>query len=297
MLQGTIGIMSPGDMGHAVGRALRGRGWRVVTALAGRSAHTRNLAAAGGLEDVGTLSALAAEAELILSIMPPAAAEGFAAAAAAAIADRGRAPYFADCNAVSPATCRRIADTIEQAGGRFIDVGIIGSPPGVGSAPTRFYASGVHARVLAALEGEGLAVRVVGAEIGRASGLKMCYAALTKGTIALHTAALIAAESLGLSDELRDELGASQPAALERMRASVPWLATTADRWIGEMLEIAATLEAAGTTPLLHRGAAEVFRLVASTPLAAETRATADRSRTLEDAVRVFTEAARKRLP
>jgi 3-hydroxyisobutyrate dehydrogenase-like beta-hydroxyacid dehydrogenase len=293
----VIGIMSAGDMGHAVGRVLRQRGWRVVTALAGRSAHTRSLAAAGGLEDVGALAALVAEAELILSIMPPAAAEGFAAAAAAAIAGAGRAPYFADCNAVAPATCRRIADTVETAGGRFIDVGIIGSPPGVGSAPTRFYARGVHARALLPLEGDGLAVKMIGAEIGRASGLKMCYAAITKGTIALHTAALVAAETLGLSDELGAELAASQAAALERMRASVPWLATTADRWVGEMLEIAGTLESAGTTPLLHRGAAEVFRLVASTPLAAETRASADRSRTLADTVRVFAEAARKRLP
>ncbi len=36
--------------------------------------------------------------------------------------------------------------------------------------------------------------------MGRASGIKMCYAALTKGTFTLHTAVLVAAEAMGLID-------------------------------------------------------------------------------------------------
>ena len=49
----------------------------------------------------------------------------------------------------------------------------------------RIYASGPEADKFAALAEYGLDIRVIGPEIGQASGLKMVYAALTKGTSAL----------------------------------------------------------------------------------------------------------------
>ena len=99
---------------------------------------------------------------------------------------------------------------------------------------------------------------------------------------------LLAGTQLGVYDELRAELAGSQPAALERMEKRVPWLATDAERWIGEMEEIAATFGAAGLPKNFHLAAAEIFRLLAATPLADETRESADRNRTLEAALRVF---------
>ena len=42
-------------------------------------------------------------------------------------------------------------------------------------------------------------------------------------------------------------------------------------RWVPEMQEIAATLSAAGMTPKLFEGIAEVFEFVARTPLGAQT--------------------------
>ena len=39
-----VGLLSPGDMGHVVGRVLIENGMPVVTCLAGRSARTRKLA-------------------------------------------------------------------------------------------------------------------------------------------------------------------------------------------------------------------------------------------------------------
>ena len=39
----TIEILSPGDMGHGVGRVLADGGYRVITCLAGRSRRTREL--------------------------------------------------------------------------------------------------------------------------------------------------------------------------------------------------------------------------------------------------------------
>lgn len=47
----TVAIVSPGDMGHNVGKALKKEGIRIVTCLAGRSERTQKLAAAAGFED------------------------------------------------------------------------------------------------------------------------------------------------------------------------------------------------------------------------------------------------------
>ena len=286
----TIAVMSPGDMGHAVGRTLREQGFRVITALAGRSAHSRALAERGGLEDVDTLAQLVSQADLVLSIMPADAAAVFATAAADAMGATGGTPIFADCNAIAPATSRKIGDIIGAAGAVFVDGGIIGAPPGTGTPP-RLYVSGPDADQLLSLNGLELNIVSLGPELGRASALKMCYAALTKGTMTLDTAVLLAGTQLGVYDELKAEFAGSQQAAFKRMESRVPWLAMDAGRWTGEMEEIAKTFGNAGLPAKFHQAAAEIFRLLATSPLQAETRETADRDRTLDDAVRAFAKA------
>ena len=284
----TVAIQSPGDMGSGVGRDLVSRGYRVVTCLAGRSERSRKLADAAGLELAESLDALVASADIVLSILPPAAAEGFADEAAAAIRRTGARPPFADCNAISPATARRAAARIVGTGATFIDAGIIGSPPGRTALPTRFYCSGPDTSGLEALAGPALSVRPLGDAVGRASAMKMVYAAVTKGTFTLHTAALVAARRHGLSDPFHAELEESQTAVFAAMNRIVPRLPLDAARWIGEMHEIRDTLAAAGLPGAFHQGAAEVFELLDRTPIADETRETVDPSRTLDDALEIY---------
>ena len=125
----TIAILSPGDMGHAVGRTLSEKGLRVVTCLEGRSTRTRGLAEAAGLIDLPSLEAMVTETDLVLSIMPPSAAVDVARSVAIAMSAVGRRPAYADCNAISPATTSKIASEIGICGGPFIDAGIVGPPP------------------------------------------------------------------------------------------------------------------------------------------------------------------------
>ena len=103
---------------------------------------------------------------------------------------------------------------------------------------------------------------------------------------------LTAAESLGLYDELIEELAFSQGAALSAMESGIPGLPANSGRWIGEMEEIAETFHAVGVTPGFHQGAADIYRLLDSTSFAGESPETIDRSRTLKDTI----EAAAKRL-
>ena len=279
-------MLSAGDMGHAVGRLARDRGCRVLTCLAGRSERTRTRAREAGIEDGGNLAAVAEAAGIILSILPPAEAPALAKAVAAAFPGPafGKGRVFADCNAVAPATALAIGRIVEDAGFAFVDGGLVGPPP-VAPPPTRLYVSGPEAGRLAFLENERLTVRSLGPEPGRASAVKMCYAALTKGSWTLFAALSTAAHRLGVAEALDREFSESQAAVRERQRAMVPRLPLDAGRWIGEMEEIAATLDAAGLPDGFHRAAAEMFRLLDGTPFAAESRRDWDRDRTPEQTV------------
>ncbi|MEE9586867.1 MAG: NAD(P)-binding domain-containing protein, partial [Hyphomicrobiaceae bacterium] len=131
----TLAVLMPGDMGHAVGRTLREHGHRVLTCLAGRSQRTRGLAQEAGLEDAGDLNSLVAEADMIMSILPPSRAMPLAEDVARAMGEAGRAPVYVDCNAISPMLTREVGAVIESAGAPYIDAGIIGLAPGKGTPP------------------------------------------------------------------------------------------------------------------------------------------------------------------
>ena len=280
-------------MGSGVGRELIARGFRVLTCLAGRSERSRQLAQAAGLGLADSLDALVESADLVLSILPPAAAEDFADELAAALRRTGARPAFAECNAIAPSAAKRAAARFEGTGARFIDAGIVGNAPGKSTLPTRFYCSGPDTSPLERLGGPNIRVHRLGADVGRASAMKMVYAAITKGTFTLHAAALTAARVYGLSDPLHAELAESRPNELAAMSRMVPRLPLDAARWIGEMHEIGETFAAAGLPADFHRGAARVFELLAATPIAAETRETVDPSRTLAEAVEIFADTLR----
>ncbi|MCS5641670.1 MAG: DUF1932 domain-containing protein [Dehalococcoidia bacterium] len=283
MVVKTVGVMSPGDMGSGVGGILVRSGLRVITSLKGRSEASSTRAAEQGIVDVGSLDDVVASSDLMLSILVPSEALAFAASAAESIVRTNSHVAFADCNAVSPATGVKIGKIITAAGGMFIDAGIIGGSPRTGAIP-RFYASGEHAGILAELDGKGISVPVMRGAIGRASGLKMLYAALTKGTAALHASTLMAAKSLGLFDDLIHELEQSQSGTLTAM-GRVNSISAQAFRWIGEMEEIASTFEDAGVTPNIHAGAAETFQKISDSSIGRERVGTVDQDRTLEDTV------------
>ncbi|PCH43821.1 6-phosphogluconate dehydrogenase C-terminal domain-like protein [Wolfiporia cocos MD-104 SS10] len=268
----TLAIVAAGAMGAAVARRLTTAGCIILTNLDGRSPATRARAAAAGMHDVPMVE-LAARARWVLSILPPSDALAFAArfkdahaqsrssqgATAAAIA-------FADCNAVSPETVKRIAALFTGSGVGFVDAGIIGGPPREGYDPV-FYASvapedSALLEEFAGLKRWGLNVSLLkgeGAGVGDASALKMSYAGISKGIIGLCSTMILAAHasSPATAQALLHELSASQPAILQRITKSVPNMLPKAYRWVGEMEEISAFV--GGGEAQVHRGLAALY--------------------------------------
>jgi 3-hydroxyisobutyrate dehydrogenase-like beta-hydroxyacid dehydrogenase len=281
-----VGLLSPGDMGHSVGQRLVEHGMRVITCLQGRSDRTRGLAAKAGIADVSTYGDLVQEADLLLSILVPAQAKAAAGVVAQAVMETGAELVYADCNAIAPQTVGQIGNILMATGTRFIDASIVGGPPRRGSTP-RLYASGPDTSALEALSDYGLNVVAIGQEIGMASALKMCYAALTKGSSALYIELLTAARALGVEEALAHEFQSSQEAALQRMQR-LPGVPMKSRRWVGEMEEIAKTFECVGLTPRMLAGAADMYRLLGSTALADRTPEDTEPLPSLEEMIAVL---------
>ena len=180
---------------------------------------------------------------------------------AAAIDAAGTELLYIDCNAIAPSTAQSVAAEIQSVGSRVADIGIVGAPPR--KPGTRFYASGPNVEDVRELANYGLDIRVIGSEMGQASGLKMCYGALTKGLQALGVELLVAAQrARACGSALRRRTAGSVPDVRTWLERSVPTMPPKAYRWVGEMEEIARTFADVGLTPLIFQGAADLYRFV-----------------------------------
>ena len=263
MSQTLIGVLHPGEMGAAVGGCLVAAGHPVLWASAGRSPGTGARAEAAGLRDAGTIAALSRQADIILSICPPAAALDVARSVAEP-ADSGFRGVFVDANAISPGTAREVCAIVQAAGASYVDGGIIGPPPGESGSPagsTRLYLSGSRAAQMRDLfRGTALDARAIDGGVGAASAVKMAYAAWTKGTAALILTVRALARAEGVEDILLAEWQESQPGLADRSRSAASSAAAKGWRWDGEMEEIAVSMAAAGLPSGFHQAAAEIFR-------------------------------------
>jgi 3-hydroxyisobutyrate dehydrogenase-like beta-hydroxyacid dehydrogenase len=289
----TIGVMSPGDMGQAIAQQLKNKGYQVLTALENRSERSKTLARDAGLVDVGSIAQLTAQCDVILSVMNPGSAPAFAAEVAQALKGNKRNPLVVDCNAIAPVTMQAIAAQITAAGGRCADGGIIGPPPR-GTAKTTLYVSGPDAHVLEQIATPQIAINVMSDRVGDASAIKMCYAAMTKGVQALGVELLVAARRLGVDSALEAQFKASRSDVYNWVVGALPMMPPKAYRWVPEMLEIAKTFEAAGMTPRIFEGAADMYTFIASTALGRETPENRDKSRSGQDVVCRLADEPRK---
>jgi 3-hydroxyisobutyrate dehydrogenase-like beta-hydroxyacid dehydrogenase len=260
----TVAVMAQGTMGAGVGKRLSERGATVRTLLLGRSEASAKRAQAAGMQPVADERELLAGADYFLSILPPDQALGLASQMAPALQSLPVKPVYVDCNAVSPQTAARIAAIVEPTGAAFVDGGIIGGPPREGYAGPAIYASGPEAERTQALKDWGLDWRVIEGPIGAASGLKMSYAGITKGTTAIAAAMLLGAARFGCAEALIAELSSSQPEMLKRMKSGIPGMYDKAYRWVGEMEEISDFLDANAPSSDMYKGIARLYEFLAA---------------------------------
>jgi len=256
----TIAVLHPGEMGSGIGGSVRAAGARVIWASDGRGAATRTRAEADGLEDVRTLTEIVRQADVILSVCPPASAQDVARQVAA-LKFRGT---YVDGNAIAPATTKQVGEIVTGGGATFIDGGIIGPPPRQPGL-TRLYLSGAGAAELAKRLNGGLMEAIaLDGPVGAASAIKMAYAGWNKTQMALLMAVRAYAMKEGVEDALLREWGISQKELPKRSEQAVAGTARKAWRFVGEMEELATAFTAAGVPGEFHDAGAEVYRRMAA---------------------------------
>ena len=112
-----------------------------------------------------------------------------------------------------------------------------------------------------------LNIKHISPEIGAASGLKMCFASLTKGLTALAIQSFTTASNLNVLPELQSHLEAYSPKTGELTAKGIMGMQKKAYRWIDEMKEIADTFDEdgnfRGTSPhTVFEGISDVYRVI-----------------------------------
>ena len=254
-----IGILHPGEMGLSIAASAINNGRQVYWMSKGRSDKTRARAEKHHLIEVDSLAQFCQISETILSVCPPHAAEEVAMS----VVEAGFRGCYLDANAISPQQAIKIGQLLEANEIQFVDGGIIGGPAWK-PRETWLYLSGEYAQEIASCFSKGpLDIKIIGEEIGRASALKMCYAAYSKGTTALLAAVLATAESLGVRKELYQQWNMDNQGFSEEVNRRVARVTAKAWRFEGEMKEIALTFDEAGLPDGFHRAAGEIYRRMA----------------------------------
>ena len=251
-----IGILHPGEMGVSVAASAIHSGHELYWVSDNRSPKTHQRAEKNHLVDVETLEQFCKNVDIILSVCPPHAAEDIARS----VVEQRFTGYYLDANAISPQRAIKIGQMMQANGIHFVDGGIIGGPAW-NQKETWLYLSGADAQIIADCFSNGpLETRLISSEIGKASALKMCYAAYSKGTTALLAAILATAESLGVREELYQQWDMDDANFSEQVNRRVTRVQAKAWRFEGEMHEIASTFQAAGSPSGFHESAAEIYR-------------------------------------
>ncbi|MDE2638297.1 MAG: DUF1932 domain-containing protein [Chloroflexota bacterium] len=254
-----VGIINPGAMGISIAASARAAGHDVYWSTAGRSEATRQRAEEQHLIALDTLNELCGNCDAIVCVCPPHAAQSVAEA----VIDASFRGLYCDGNAIAPQKAQAIGARLATAGIDFVDGSIIG-PPAWKAGATRFYLSGSSAEQIAELfDSTVTEAIVIGDEIGKASALKMVFAALTKGSTALLSAIYGTADQLGVRDDLEREWAMRDSDSVAQRRNQVRNVTEKAWRFAGEMQEIAATFESAGMPPGFFEAAHDVYQRMA----------------------------------
>ncbi|MBX9665496.1 NAD(P)-dependent oxidoreductase [Novosphingobium sp.] len=250
-MESIIALIGFGEAGSTFAEAA---GWE-----AGASAYDvlpgrRAAMEAAGVLVCATADDALADAGLVLSLVTADAALA-AAKDYAALLKPGA--LWCDMNSVAPDTKRAAARAVEAAGGRYLDVAVL-APVNPARMNVPLLVSGAAADAAAeALRGAGFAnVRVVGAEVGRASAIKMIRSVMVKGIEALTAEMMLAADAAGVTDEVLASLDASEKAQGWAARAAynLERMTTHGARRAAEMEESAKTLIGLGVEPVMTSG-------------------------------------------
>lgn len=264
----AIAVLYPGAAGRALAEALASFRHDLVSCLDGRSGRTRENARCGGIRAVASFEEMVGTADLVVSLVPPAAALAVAERYAAALrplarrGDGNRPRLFLDANSIAPGTVAAVEAAIAGAGGRLVD-GVFLGPAAPFNRHTTLALSGADAPAVAEILAPAVAVKVIGPAVGQASALKMAMALMTKALVALFVECACAAGKAGCLDAMIEAMRQLYPGTMEFLERNLPTYPAHVGRRVGEMREVQAWLAGIGQAGDMTRAATHVLERLA----------------------------------
>ena len=205
MMNLSVGLIGYGEVGKIFSNGLKARGlswvgaWDIVFGDALLGGAQRLHATAHGVEACESASVVCSKATLIMSAVT--ASNTLAVAQEIARTIRP-GTVFLDLNSCSPGTKQRAAALIENAGGKYVEAGVMTSVPPYGLA-VPMLVGGRHAAALAdRLRTFGFDITPVSEKIGVASATKMSRSIMIKGLEALVIESYSTARKYGVEDAM-----------------------------------------------------------------------------------------------
>ena len=259
-----IGILYPGGLGTALGRAFVRVGYEALTFTSERSEATRNRALGAGFQLASSLREVAHECDVIVSLVPPGAAVETARCVGDCFIDDGPSagiagrPIFVEANSVAPQTKTGIARIMSECGVRCVDGAFFGPANQVG-CENLLGLSGPDCLEIADLFREVIEVLPIGPEVGDAAALKMASTMLTKGLPALFLEIAGAAVKQGQLDALLSVLRKFYPGIISFLERTLPTYPAYVSRRKCELQEAVTWLDDIGQCARMTRSAVGVF--------------------------------------
>lgn len=219
-----IGILYCGDLGAALGHALKKTGARVITTCEGRSLRTRERAADAGVHILATLDELIREADVLVSLVMPDAALDIAQQCANRKDLAKPGCLFVDANSIDLSTLFSVQDAFAGTAIRFVDAAIHGGAAKLETMGV-MYISGSDAAEAAERFAPVMRVLSLGDEIGQATRMKLLMAGQSKCLNLLFLQVAVLACKAGMLDVFLNESKTFYPeimVAIERMLPTYP---------------------------------------------------------------------------
>ena len=266
----TIGILSPGEMGTAIGNLFIEQGHSVVTTLEGRSPKSEARVARSGWTVLPSPAEVVAQATAIFSFVPPQHALGLLTALVEPLASRSSRsgppaarPLFVDGNSIAPSTAAQLASLCAENEIDFVDASIHGNSTHLATRSV-LYLSGLRAAEVAGWFGDTMRVRQLGDDPTRASRFKMTIAGVSKGASALLIEVASVAAEQGLLDEWLTDCRHFYPELFGRMETMLPTYARHSTRRASELAEMATMIRELGLRAGMVEEAGEVVSRLAA---------------------------------
>ncbi len=259
----TVGLLHAGEMGAAVAALLSRRGVRVVSTLGGRGEQTARRCRDAGIEVLPSLDNVVAASDIVISIVPPAAAREVVEEYCRLSHLAPAGALYVDANSIGPELAVELSARIEESGVGFVDAAINGLAKNLATTCTLFL-SGPRASEIADIVGDAMKVRLLGERPGRASAMKMLLSGLSKGVCALFVETALTAHRHGMLSDMIAAYNQIYPGVMGIVERMLPTYAQHAGRRADEMRELEQTVHAAGLEPCMLAAAREMHELLAA---------------------------------